>query len=254
MGPPETLLRDQSQKASGQIGPFRQSKHVRLLVTLFVCATMLLFVAPAQAQEEAIPTMVEAQIVADMSRENDKSIEATYTVENTDGLEDGMVEHLLVRQPGAEIGDVSVENGGSDGVELSESEGITRFQVPVSGEPATYTLSYEVLTDPQTFTLPIAVPDVAPAQPASSDIVVETLLPEDERLTGEVFPSVSSIETRDGNRVLIQRVNNVPSRVVAQYGEGSALSISTFTSAAAVILFGVVLFFWYLRTFGGESQ
>ncbi len=198
--------------------------------------------------------MVKARVVTEMSQDGNNSVEAMYTVEGTDGLEDGVVEHLLVRQPGAEIGEISVENGSSDEAELSEGEGISRYRVPVSGDPATYTLRYEVRTDPQTFTVPIAVPDVAVAQPADSDIEIETLLPEGERLTGEVFPSTSSMETRDGRQVLLQRVNNVPSRVIAQYGEGSVFGISNFTSALAVAAFGVVLFFWYRRTFGGRSR
>ncbi|MDP9353192.1 MAG: hypothetical protein M3P51_16860, partial [Chloroflexota bacterium] len=238
----------------GGVSPSRQLRPVRLLLALFVSAAMLVFAVPAQAQEEAAPTMVKARVVTEMSQDGNNSVEAMYTVEGTDGLEDGVVEHLLVRQPGAEIGEISVENGSSDEAELSEGEGISRYRVPVSGDPATYTLRYEVRTDPQTFTVPIAVPDVAVAQPADSDIEIETLLPEGERLTGEVFPSTSSMETRDGRQVLLQRVNNVPSRVIAQYGEGSVFGISNFTSALAVAAFGVVLFFWYRRTFGGRSR
>lgn len=254
MSPPGELARGPSQEVSDGVSSSRQLRLVRLLLALFVCAAMLVFAAPAQAQEDAVPTMVEARVVADMSQDGNNSVEATYTVEGTDGLEDGVVEHLFVRQPGAEIGEISVENGNSDEAELSEGGGISRYRVPVSGDPATYTLRYEVRTDPQTYAVPVAVPDVAVAQPADSDIEIETLLPEGERLTGEVFPSVSSMETRDGRQVLLQRVNNVPSRVVAQYGEGSVFGISNFTSALAVAVFGVVLFFWYRRTFGGGSR
>lgn len=253
MSPPEVSARGPSQGAGDRTGPSRQSRSVRLLPALFVFAAMLVFVAPAQAQDE-VPTMVKSQIAVDMSQDGDNSVEVTYTVESTDGLEDGVVEHLLVHQPGAEIGEISVENGNSGEAEISEGEGISRYRVPVSGDPATYTLRYDVRTDPQTFTIPIAVPDVAVAQPADSDIEIEILLPESERLTGEVFPSVSSTETQDGRQVLLQRVNNVPSRVIAQYGEGSVFGISNFTSAGAVVVFGVVLFFWYRRTFGGESR
>lgn len=254
MTPLEASVRGPSQDVPNGVSPSRQSRPVRLLLALFVCAAMLVFVAPAQAQEDAAPTLVEARVVVDMSQDGNNSVEATYTVEGTDGLEDGVIEHLLVRQLGAEISEISVENGSSDEAELSEGEGISRYRVPVSGDPATYTLRYEVRTDPQTFAVPIAVPDVAVAQPADSDIQIETLLPEGERLTGEVFPSVSSMETRDGRQVLIQRVNNVPSRIVAQYGEGSVFGVSNFTSALAIVVFGVVLFFWYRRTFGGGSQ
>jgi hypothetical protein len=254
MSPPEASVRGPSQEVSGGVSPSRQSRLVRLLLALFVSAAMLVFAAPAQAQEDTVPTMVEARIVVDMSQEGNNSVEATYTVEGTDGLEGGAVEHLLVRQPGVEIGEISVVEGGSGEAELSEGEGISRYRVPVSGDPATYTLRYEVRTDPQTFAVPIAVPDVAVAQPADSDIQVEILLPEGERLTGEVFPSVSSMETQDGRQVLLQRVNSLPSRVVAQYGEGNVFGISNFTSALAVAIFGVVLFFWYRRTFGGRSR
>lgn len=253
MSPPAMSVHDPFQGASGQI-PSCHSRSVRALLALFVCIAMFVVAIPAQAQEEAAPTMVDAQIAVDMSQDGDNSVEATYTVQDTDGLEDGVVEHLLVRQPGAEIGDISLGNGSSDEVEVSEGEGIFRAQVPVTGDPASYTLRYEVRTDQQTFAVPIAVPDVAVAEPADSDIQVETLFPEGERLTGEVFPTVSGREMRDGRQVLIQRVNNVPSRVVAQYGEGSVFGISTFTSAAAIAVFGVVLFFWYRRSFGGGSQ
>ncbi len=253
MSPPEVSVRGPSRMSNG-VSSSRQSRSVRLLLALFVCAAMLVFVAPAKAQEDSAPTLIKARIVVDMGQDGDNSVEATYTVEGTDGLEDGAVEHLIVRQPEAEIGEISVENGSSGEAELSEGEGISRYRVSVSGDPATYTLRYEVRTDSQTFAVPIAVPDVAVAQPADSDIEVETLLPEGERLTGEVFPSVSGMETRGGRQVLLQRVNNVPSRVVAQSGERSVLGVSNFTSAFAIVVFGVVLFFWYRRTFGGESR
>jgi hypothetical protein len=230
----------------------RLSNPVRLLAKLLACAVVLVFAAPAHAQEE--PTLVKARVVAELNQDGNNSVEATYTVEGTDGLEGGAVEHLMVRQPGAEVGEISAGEGGSREVEFSEGEGISRVQIPVSGDPATYTLRYEVRTDPQTYTVPIAVPDVIVAQPGDSDIVIETLLPDGERLTGEVFPSVTSMETRDGRQVLVNRVNNVPSRVVAQYGEGGGLTISDFTSAAALGVFGVVLVFWYRRTFGGRSR
>lgn len=231
------------------------SNSARLLAPLLACATMLVFASSAHTQEEAVPTLVEARVVVELNQDGNNSVEATYTVEGTDSLEGGAVEHLLVRQSGTEIGEIVVEtDDGSSEVEISEGEGISRFRVPVSGEPATYTLHYDVRTDAQTFAVPIAVPDVAVAPPAEIDIVIETLLPEGERLTGEVFPTVTSMETRDGRRVLIHRVNNVPSRVVAQYGEEVGFGISTFTSVAAVTLFGVVLFFWYRRTFGGGSR
>lgn len=254
MKPPEVSVRGPSQRASDPWNSSCQPNSIGLLLALLVCIAMLVSTTPAQAQEDAAPTMIEARIAVDMSQGGSNSVEATYTVEGTDGLEDGVVEHLLVRQPGAEISEISLENGSSDEVEVSEGEGIFRARVPVSGEPASYTLSYEVRTNQQTFAVPIAVPDVAVAEPADSDIQVETMLPEGERLTGEVFPSVSSREMRGGRQVLIQRVNNVPSRVVAQYSGGSVFGVSTFTSAAAIAIFGVVLFFWYRRTFGGGSQ
>lgn len=232
----------------------RLSNPVRLLAELLACAVVLVFAAPAHAQDETEPTLVEAQVVVELNQDGNNSVEATYTVEGTDGLEGGAVEHLLVRQPGAEVGEISTGEGGSREVEFSEGEGISRVRIPVSGDPATYTLRYQARTDPQTYAVPIAVPDVAVAQPGDSDIVIETLLPDGERLTGEVFPSVTSMETRDGRQVLVNRVNNVPSRVVAQYGEGGGLTISDFTSAAALGVFGVVLVFWYRRTFGGGSR
>lgn len=237
------------------VSPSRLSNPVRLLATLLTCAVMLVLAAPAHAQEETEPTLVEARIVVDKNQDGNSSVEAAYTVEGTAGLEGGAIEHLLVRQPGAEVSEISVAEGGSGEVESSEGEGISRSRVPVSGDPATYTLRYEVRTDQQTFSVPIAVPDVVAAQPGDSDIVIETLLPEGERLTGELFPSVTTKEMRDGRQVLIQGVNNVPSRVIAQYGEEvSGFGISTLTVAAALVIFGVVLFFWYRTTFGGGSR
>jgi hypothetical protein len=221
---------------------------------LLACAVVLVFAAPAHAQEETEPTLVEARVVVDLNQNGNNSVEATYTMQGTDALEGGAVEHLVVRQPGAEVGEISTGEGGSGGEEPSEGEGISRVRIPVSGDPATYTLRYQARTDPQTYAVPIPVPDVAVAQPGDSDMVIEILLPEGERLTGEVFPSVTSVETRDGRQELVQRVNNVPSRIVAQYGEGGVVTISNVTSAAALAVFGVVLFFWYRRTFGGDSR
>ena len=154
-----------------------------------------------------------------------------------------------------EVGEISVTEGGSGQPELSEGEGISRFRVPVSGDPATYTLRYDVQTDEQTSAVPLVVPDVVVAPPGDSDIVIETLLPEGERLTGEVFPSLTGSEMRDGRQVLIHRVNNVPSRAIAGYGqEVSTFGISDFTVAAALAVFGLVLVFWYRATFGGRSR
>lgn len=222
---------------------------------MLACAVTLVFATPAHTQEEAVPTLVEARVVVDKNQDGNSSVEATYTVEGTAGLEGGVIEHLLVRHPGAEVGEISVAEGGSGQTEFSEGEGISRFQVPISGDPATYTLRYEVRTDQQTFAVPLVVPDVVVAPPEDSDIVIETLFPEGERLTGEVFPSVTGREMRDGRQVLIHRVNNVPSRAIAQYGEEvSSFGISNFTVGAALAIFGVVLFFWYRTTFGGGSR
>ena len=224
-------------------------------VTLLACVVLLMFAAPAQAQEEAGPILTEARVVVEMNQDGNNNVEATYTVEGTEGLEGGPLEHLLVSQPGAEVNEISVVEGGSGEVESPEGEGVTRVQVPVSGDPATYTLRYEVRTDQQTFTVPLVVPDVVVAQPGDSDIVIETLLPEGERLTGEVFPSVTGREMRDGRQVLTHRVNNLPSRTIAQYGEEvGSFGISNLTVGAALAVFGAVLFFWYRTTFGGGSR
>lgn len=254
MRPPGASVCALSQEVGDGVSHSRRPGLNRLLLAFFACTAMLVFAAPAKAQEDAAPTMVKARVVTDMSQDGNNSVVATYTVKGAGGLENGVIENLLVHQPGAKIGEISVEKGSSADAELSEGEGISRYRVPISGDPATYTLRYKVRTDPQTFTVPIAVPDIAVAQPADSDIEIETLLPKGERLTGEVFPSVSSMETRDGRSVILQRVNNVPSRVVAQYTGGSVFGVSNLTSGFAIAVFGVVLFFWYRRTFGGESQ
>lgn len=223
------------------------------VVSLGVLLVGALGAAPALAQEAPAATVAEAVITVDMGEDGTDSVEATYTVEGADQLEDG-VEHLLVTRPGVEVGEIEASGDAESAPEITEGEGVTRVLVPVSGETTTYTLSYTVTRDEGTFGVAIIAPNLPPSSP-QRNVAIETTLPEGEELAGEFFPSVSRTEEEEGRLSLIQRVINVPSVVIAEYGASAArVSLSEIITVVALVVFLGVLFGWYRQQEGKGGE
>lgn len=209
--------------------------------------------APALAQEPPPATVADAEITVDMGVDGSDSVEATYTIEGADKLEGG-VEHLLVTRPGAAVGEISVSGDAEPNLEITEGEGVTRILVPVSAETASYTLSYTVTRDEGVFGVVILAPNLPPSS-SQRNVAIQTMLPEGEQLAGEFFPSVSRTEEEGGRLSLIQRVINVPSVVIAEYGASAArISLSEIITVVALVVFLVVLVGWYRQQEGKGGE
>jgi hypothetical protein len=208
-----------------------------------VLALALTAAPPAVAQAPPKPAVSEAKIVISLAEGGEDTIEATFTVTNTAGLKDGVVEHLLVRRPGAQVGEVTAQ-GASGTPEMVKGEGITRYRIAVAGEPATYTLRYTVRRAAGAFAVPILAPGI-PVATSERKVTIETTLPAGQQLAGEFFPSLDRTERRDDRIVLVHRVINVPAVAIAEYGRARRFSASGWVTLVGFVLFAVVLGGWY---------
>jgi 5-formyltetrahydrofolate cyclo-ligase len=223
-----------------RIGPLSLGVSIGLLLSL------LALPLPGYTQPAPKPAVQQARIVVTMTEGGADSVEATYTLQNTTGLRDGVIEHILARRPGAEVGDIQASGAatGAHGV-VARREGMARVNVPVSGEPATYTLRYTVHRAPGTFAVPILAPGI-PVARSEPNVTIETLLPAGMRQQGEWFPSVERIESREGRTVLVHRVINVPSVAIAEYGQGgSFFSLSLLVTLAGLAVLLPILAWWF---------
>lgn len=211
------------------------------------CVLVLLVLAgtaPAAAQQAPRPSLTAVQVLVTLTDGGEDTVEATFTVQNTAGLAGGTVEHLLIRRPGAQIGEVTVAGAAMGAPQVTPGQGITRYRVPVGGEPATYTLRYTVRRAPGTFAVPILAPSIPVARPERL-VTIETRLPGGQVLAGEFFPSIDRRDTREGRQVLVHRVINVPAVVIAEYGASTRFSASGWVSLVGLLLFAAVLGGWY---------
>ncbi len=211
------------------------------VVSLFLVAAGT---ARAWAQRPPRPSVVSARIVVTLGPNGEDAVEATFTVQHTAGLPGGVVEHLLVRRPGAQIGEVAVAGAATGVAEVMPGQGITRYRISVTGDPATYTLRYPVRRAPGVFAVPILAPGIAVA---GSDrlVTIETLLPDGQVLAGESFPPIDRREVRDGRQVLVHRIVNVPAVVIAEHGARGRFTASGWVSLVGLLLFAAVLGGWY---------
>lgn len=205
---------------------------------------LVLTVTPAViAQAPPKPAVSEAKIVITLAEGGDDTVLATFTLINSAGLKDGVVEHLQIRRPGAQVGEVTVE-GASGALEVAKGEGITRYRIAVTGEPATYTLRYTVRRAAGAFAVPILAPSV-PVATSERKVTVEAALPPGQQLVGEFFPSFDRMERRDDRTVLVHRVINVPAVAIAEYGRARRFSASGWVTLVGFVAFAVVLGGWY---------
>jgi hypothetical protein len=210
----------------------------------FVAALTLLGLSgPAWAQP-ARPAVDQARVIVTMGSDGQDTVEATYAVRNAGALKGGVLEHLLVRRPGAEVGEIRLDGAASGTPELERREGISRVRVTVSGEPATYTLRYSVRRAPGTFAVPIVMPAIPVARPVPG-VLIETSLPPGAQLAGERFPSVERVETREGRTVVIHRVINIPSVTIAEYGAGRRFTLSLGVTVVALAVLLAVVLGWF---------
>jgi hypothetical protein len=211
-------------------------------------ATMLLMVLaatpPATAQAPARPSVTQARITVSFTDGGEDTVEATFTVQNTAALADGQVEHLLVRRPGATIGDVNTSGAASGAPQVTPGQGLTRYRVVVTGDPATYTLRYSVRRDAGAFAVPVLAPNL-PVARSERLVTIESWLPPGQLLAGEYFPSIDHREEREGRQVLVHRIVNVPAVVIAEYGTSRRFSASAWVTLIGFVLFGAVLGGWY---------
>jgi hypothetical protein len=208
---------------------------------------LLLGAGPASAQPAAPapkPGVREAKILVRMAQDGADTVEATYTVVNTAGLKDGVVEHAVVPRPGAEVADVQASGAATAPPTLAPREGLGSVRVTVSGEPATYTLRYTVRRGPGVYAVPILSPRI-PVTRSAPDVTIETTLPPGARLEGEWFPALQGVETRDGRTVLVHRVINIPSVTIAEYDRGGLLTPSQWTTLLGLLFLAIVLVWWF---------
>ena len=197
---------------------------------------------PSQAQPK--PAVEQARIVVNMNDGGDDTVEATYTVQNTAGLQGGAVGHVLTRRPGAEVGDIQAAGAATGAPTVERREGLTQVRVPVSGDPATYTLRYTVRRAPGSFAVPIVAPTI-PVARSEPNVTIETTLPAGKNQEGEWFPSVDRIETRDGRSVLVHRVINIPSVTIAEYGQRSWFNLSLLVTLVGFGILVLILVWWF---------
>jgi hypothetical protein len=198
---------------------------------------------PGHAQQPR-PAVELGQIVVNMADGGDDTVEATYTVQNTGGLEGGVLEHILARRPGAEVGDIQMSGAATGAPTVERREGMTRVKVTLSGEPATYTLRYTVRRSPGNYAVPILTPNV-PVARSEPNVTIETMLPQGKNQEGEWFPSVDRIETREGRTVLVHRVINVPAVTIAEYGQGSWFNLSLLVTLVGFAVLIPILVWWF---------
>lgn len=225
----------------------RARKVVRLIATGGVAAVLVAGATPGWAQPAAPapkPAVDRARIVVTMGQDGNDTVEATYTVVNTVGLKEGMVEHALVRRPGAELGEIQVSGAASGAPTVDRREGISTVKVAVSGEPATYTLRYGVRRAAGTFAVPILTPRI-PVAKSAPNVTIETALPSGTKADGEWFPSVERFDTRDGRTVLVHRVINIPSVAIAEYNRGGFLNPSLWTTMLGFGFLTVLVVWWF---------
>lgn len=200
--------------------------------------------APSPAQPAPKPAVDQAKIVIAMGQDGNDTVEVIYTVVNTASLKDGVVEHALVRRPGAELGEIQVAGAATGAATLERRAGISTVKVAVSGEPATYTLRYGVRRAAGTFAVPILAPRI-PVARSAPNVTIETSLPPGTKADGEWFPSVERVDTRDGRTVLVHRVINIPSVAIAEYNRGGLLNPSQWTTVLGFGFLIVVLVWWF---------
>jgi hypothetical protein len=214
----------------------------RFMAAALALLALLILPAPLQAQQPRA-AVEQARILVTMG-DGDDTVEATYTVQNTAGLQDRVVEHVLVRRPGAEVGDVQASGATSGTPTVERREGLTRVRVPVNADPATYTLRYTVRRAPGTYAVPIVAPNI-PVARSEPNVTIETTLPPGQNQEGEWFPSIDRTETRDGRTVLVHRVINVPSVTIAEYGRGSPFNLSLWITVVGFGLLAIILVWWF---------
>ncbi|MGH7265269.1 MAG: hypothetical protein ACREMB_10510 [Candidatus Rokuibacteriota bacterium] len=219
----------------------------RLIATAGAILTLLLGAVPGYGQTAAPapkPGVREARIAVQMGQDGADTVEATYTVVNTAGLKDGVVDHALVRRPGAEVADVQASGAATGPPTVEPREGLGSVRVTVSGEPATYTLRYTVRRSPGVYAVPVLSPRI-PVTRSAPDVTIETTLPPGTRLEGEWFPAIHGVETRDGRTVLVHRVINIPSVTIAEYDRGGLLTPSQWTTLLGLLFLAVVFVWWF---------
>jgi hypothetical protein len=227
----------------------RQWRAVAPLIPIGLAMLALLALpAPSRAQQSPAPqpkpVIERANILVNMSEDGNDTVEATYTVQNSAGLEGGVIEHVLARRPGAELGEIQATGAATGGPDVERHEGMTRVKVVASGDPATYTLRYAVRRAPDTFAVPILAPNI-PVARSEPNVTIETTLPQGKNQQGEWFPSVDRFETRDGRTILIHRVINIPSVTIAEYGQGSWFSLSLLVTVVSFAILIPILVWWF---------
>jgi hypothetical protein len=219
-----------------------QQRTGRSSIAAATLAVFLILMLPGLAFA-AQPSVSEAKIVVDYGVDGTDTVEATYTVGAVDGLKDGVLEHLWVRRPGTTVSDIEVTGDGQSST-VTEGKGITRVAVNLTANPATYTIRYKVKRESGFFVVPVFAPAI-PVDRSESNVLIESILPAGQKLAGENFPALSAREERDGRTVLVHRVINVPSVVMAEYGTSKGISMSDVTTLLTVLLFLSVLVLWF---------
>lgn len=209
-----------------------------------VALTLAAWPVPGTGQPAPKPGVAEAKIAITMGQDGTDTVEATYTVVNTAGLKDGVVEHALVRRPGAEVGAIEAAGAASGAPSIEQRQGISSVRVTVSGEPATYTLRYTVRRAAGTFAVPLPTPRI-PVVRSAPNVTIETAVPPGAKVDGEWFPSVERFELREGRTVLVHRVINIPSVAIAEHDRGGFLSASQWITVLGIGFMAVVLVWWF---------
>lgn len=219
----------------------------RVVATAGGLLVLLTVAGPSAGQPAAPPPkpgVAEAKIRVSMGQDGNDTVEASYTVLNTAGLKDRVVEHALVRRPGAEVGEIQATGAVTGEPSLERRQGISSLRVTVSGEPATYTLRYTVRRAPGVYAVPLLSPRI-PVAKSLPNVTIETSLPPGTKLDGEWFPSLHAVESRDGRTVLVHRVINIPSVTIAEYGRGWLLTPSQWTTLIGLAFLAAVLIWWF---------
>lgn len=211
-------------------------------VTLALFLLVVLSNLAVAATPAPKPTVSQAKIVISMGADGNDTVEATYTIANANGLKDGMLEHLWVQRPGSEVNNLQA-SGAAQAPAVNKAAGISKVNVKVTGETATYTLKYAVKRQ-SGFAVPVLTPNL-PVTKSESNVLIETMLPQGQTLAGENFPSLSGKEDRGGRTVLLSKVVNVPSVVIAEYGASRSISMSDVITGATILLFGFVFVLWF---------
>ncbi|HEX6988677.1 MAG TPA: hypothetical protein VF282_04355 [Bacillota bacterium] len=220
---------------------------------LVIVVVLMLMLVPAVAwSQEAAPAVESVDVVITMGADGRDLVEATYRVANTGGLEGGVVDHLLVARPGVSVDGIEAA-GDVDGQPVREdAPGIAHVKVPVTGDPATYTLTYTVTREQGAFAVPVLVPAINVAS-SQRNVTIRALLPEGLRLAGEAFPAVVDTSTEGGRTALSFRTINVPAVVIAEYGDRNRFTLSDVTSVVGLIAAVALVILWNRLVMRGES-